>query len=551
MATMATKRQWVGAMFLFCLVFSGTLFLTNLGKRDLWSPDEPRYSQVAKEMALGHDYLVPRLNGRAYTQKPPFFFWLVAGSYKLFHRIDAFTARFPVALAAVLCVLMTFLIGKRLFGPWTGFFGALLLATASEFFWLANRVNLDTVMTLFILVSIYLIVRGLSEDRHRNLWFRLAFFFAGMGTITKGPLGFIVPFLTLIAYLVIKGDFRTLKKIPWISGIGILLLVIVAGLGPSCFFGGKAYTQELLFRQTLTRYLHGINHKKGFFYYFYTFPEALLPWVIFLPAAIVYGIRRNRSEETRSPFLFVAIWALANLLFVSFSKSKRQLYILSLLPAACLFVGAYIAAVYRGEAKPTPWFRIPVYALGIFAIVAGIAVPFAPYGIKMRFPDLTLPYLPFVLGGILLIVAGALLCFLNGAKKTKAVIWVMIFSFYALFFVGTGWILPQFNAVRSLRPVGEKIEALKKEGYDVRAFGGLESRGVLFYSELASIPVIPPAPWEMAFLKTSPKTVVVLGERSVADFATMARVPLEVVWKKRIGKRIYLFLKPKALQDTP
>jgi len=98
-----------------------------------------------------------------------------------------------------------------------------------------------------------------------------------VATLVKGPLGIIVPFLTLFVYLLLRGDFKTLKGIPWISGAGIFFLVLVAGLAPTCLAGGKAYTRELIFHQTVTRYLHGINHRKGFFYYFYTFPEALLP----------------------------------------------------------------------------------------------------------------------------------------------------------------------------------------------------------------------------------------------------------------------------------
>ncbi len=538
------SRLWVTWMLLFVLLFSGTLFFTNLGKRDLWRPDELRYAEVAREMVLTHQYLVPRINEREYTQKPPLFFWMVAGSFKVFQRINEWTARFPVALSAVLCVLFAFLIAKRLFDPWTGFFSALLLATTSEFFWLANRVNLDTTMTLFILISLYAILRGLEQDGRRNFWFRLAFFSAGVATVTKGPLGILVPFLTLIVYLILKGEFGTLKKIPWVSGFAIFLLVLVVGLGPTCFFGGKAFTRELLFQQTVTRYLHGLDHRKGFFYYFYTYPEALLPWILFLPGAILLSLKKGKGGEFRSSYLFILVWALANLLFISFSKSKRQLYILSLLPAGCIYVGSYISAVYQGTTRSTPWFRIPVYLLGVLAIVAGIALPFAPYGIKIRYPDLVLPYQPFVGMGILVIVAGALLCFLNGTKKTKATVWVLILSFYAVFFVGARWVIPLFNPLNSLRTVGEQVQVLKDRGVDVRVLAGVEHEGILFYTRMTMVPVVTLVPWEMKFLKTSPKAAVVLKKRNVGEFAQLAHVPLKVLWQAKIGKRTFMALQP-------
>lgn len=546
MGTSETAKKWVVLAILGCLLFSGTLFLTNLGKRDLWRPDEPRYAEVAREMVLNHQYLVPRINHQPYTQKSPLFFWMVAGSFKAFHKINEWTARFPVALSAVFCVLLTFLIGKRLFDISAGFFSALLLATTVEFFWLVNRVNLDTTMTLFILLSLYAIVRALKEDDHQNLWFRLAFLFSGIATVTKGPLGLIVPFLTLIVYLLVKGDFRTFKKVPWFSGAGIFLLVILVGLGPTCLAGGKAYTRELILRQTLTRYLHGINHRKGFFYYFYTFPEIFLPWVIFLPAAILFALKKGKEKVARTSFLFIVIWVLANLFFLSFSKSKRELYILSVIPAACLFLGAYVSAIYKGAFPSTLWFRFPVYFLGVLAIVTGIAFPFAPYAVKMRFPELILPFPPFVFTGVLMIVSGGLLCFLNGARKTKAVVWVLILSFYALFFAGAGYILPQFDRVKSLRVVGKEIQTLNEKGYDVRMLCGLEPMGILFYTKLAYLPVVPPAPWEMGFLKTTPKAVVVLMKRQLPDFARMANVPLKVLWKKKAGGRNFLVLQPEV-----
>ena len=74
MDTFPVKRRWMIFAIIGCLLFSGTLFFANLGKRDMWSPDESRYAEIAREMVLNHSYLVPRLNQRIYTQKPPFFF---------------------------------------------------------------------------------------------------------------------------------------------------------------------------------------------------------------------------------------------------------------------------------------------------------------------------------------------------------------------------------------------------------------------------------------------------------------------------------------------
>ena len=59
------------------ILFTAFLFLFNIGKRDLWAPDEPRYAQVSKEMRDTGNFIVPHLNSVPYPDKPPLLFWLI------------------------------------------------------------------------------------------------------------------------------------------------------------------------------------------------------------------------------------------------------------------------------------------------------------------------------------------------------------------------------------------------------------------------------------------------------------------------------------------
>ena len=42
----------------------------KLGDRPLAAPDEGRYVEIPREMALSGDYVTPRLNGFKYFEKP-------------------------------------------------------------------------------------------------------------------------------------------------------------------------------------------------------------------------------------------------------------------------------------------------------------------------------------------------------------------------------------------------------------------------------------------------------------------------------------------------
>src|SRR5258708_4029223 len=59
---------------------------------DLFEPDESRYAQVPREMLARGEWVVPYLQGEPYLDKPPLFYWLVMGSYRVF-GVSPATAR--------------------------------------------------------------------------------------------------------------------------------------------------------------------------------------------------------------------------------------------------------------------------------------------------------------------------------------------------------------------------------------------------------------------------------------------------------------------------
>jgi 4-amino-4-deoxy-L-arabinose transferase-like glycosyltransferase len=146
-------QKWIQVLVL--LILCVILYFVNLGRWDLWNPDEPRYVEVAREMVNGGDWVLMHLNGHVYKDKPPFFFWLIALSSFLMQGFSSFSARFPSAFFGTLTVLLTFFLGKNLYGPRTGFLSGLILATSVEFFHLSTRANTDATLTFFTTASIF------------------------------------------------------------------------------------------------------------------------------------------------------------------------------------------------------------------------------------------------------------------------------------------------------------------------------------------------------------------------------------------------------------
>ena len=66
-------RRDVGAIVLAALL----LLLPGAALVDLFNPDEPREAEIAREMAISRDGLVPRFNDCPFLEKPPLFYWCV------------------------------------------------------------------------------------------------------------------------------------------------------------------------------------------------------------------------------------------------------------------------------------------------------------------------------------------------------------------------------------------------------------------------------------------------------------------------------------------
>ena len=96
-------------------------------------PDEKRYIQSTREMAESGDYITPRYHGKLRFQKPILFYWFIMFSYKIF-GVGLFGARFPSIVAAILNVVLIYLLGRDLFGKKAGIFSAFVLSTSEVYF---------------------------------------------------------------------------------------------------------------------------------------------------------------------------------------------------------------------------------------------------------------------------------------------------------------------------------------------------------------------------------------------------------------------------------
>ena len=75
------NKTWLDLLLLSLIFFISIL---TYGIPALFSPDETRYAEIAREMIKTHEFIVPHLDGVIYFEKPPLIYWLTAVYLKLF-----------------------------------------------------------------------------------------------------------------------------------------------------------------------------------------------------------------------------------------------------------------------------------------------------------------------------------------------------------------------------------------------------------------------------------------------------------------------------------
>jgi 4-amino-4-deoxy-L-arabinose transferase-like glycosyltransferase len=170
--------------------------------------------------------------------------------------------RFPSAFFATLTVLLTFFLGKRLYSARTGFFSAFILATSLEFAYLAVRANIDATLTFFTTASLFCFVDWYfrESEQRRTLSIYGFYFSMALATLTKGPVGFILPLLVSLTYLVWQRDWQSIKQMRLVTGMVLFLGVVLAWYLPALAKGGESYLRATLLQHTVERYATGWSH---------------------------------------------------------------------------------------------------------------------------------------------------------------------------------------------------------------------------------------------------------------------------------------------------
>jgi len=179
------------------------LFLFGVSSMPLTDPDEGRYAEIAREMTVSGDWLVPKLFGIPYLEKPPLLYWSTAAAFRLFGTSE-FTARLAPALAAAIGVLAVGAFARRHFSERCGWLSSLTLALSALYFVLGRTLISDTMFVVAITVAL---LSFLSSGGGLLFWVSL-----GAATMTKGPAALVICGAVIVIDAALGRSWRPLFK---------------------------------------------------------------------------------------------------------------------------------------------------------------------------------------------------------------------------------------------------------------------------------------------------------------------------------------------------
>jgi len=318
------------------------LWFANLDNRSLLHPDEGRYGEIAREMAETGDWVTPRLSGLKYFEKPPFQYWMTAAAYWSF-GVHEWTARLWPALAGFLAIIAVGYAGCALGGAVLGAFAALTLAGTMMHAMLSQAATLDSGLSFFLALAFSGFViaqRPAASPGARRAWMWVTWAALAGATLSKGPIGVVLPGGALVAYTVITRDFALWRRLHPVSGL-MLYLALTAPWFIAVSRANDEFAHFFFVHEHFQRFLTDQHGRAGPWYYFVPFLVAgSLPWFPLL----AYGARRAwRDGAPAEPGFswqrFALVWAAFVFLFFSASGSKLAPYILPMFAPLALVAG--------------------------------------------------------------------------------------------------------------------------------------------------------------------------------------------------------------------
>ncbi len=377
------------SFFLGCILIVAIFSL----QIDIMDVDAAQYASIARDMMESGSYLQVHSLGKDYLDKPPLLFWMSSLTIFLFGNTSIAYKLIPVILLMV-GIWATYRFTRLWYSKSTGIFASLIFGTTQAFNLMTNDIRTDGILTAFVILSVWFLSDYIQRGKIKYLL--LGGLCIGAAMLSKGPIGLVIPAVSVGSHLIIKGEWKKIFHPAWL----LLIPVIAIVLAPMCYglyhqfdlhpekevYGmkGPSGIEFFFWTQSFGR-ITGENYwanNTPWYYFLQTMLWDLQPWVLlFIPAFFLRFIKLFRSSIVRKK---VPEWISISgftLLFIalSFSRYKLPHYIFPLIPFASVLIADFL--VRRADDLPR-WFEYVQLAIIHLLLGATLLIMFWAFPIQ-------------------------------------------------------------------------------------------------------------------------------------------------------------------------
>lgn len=499
-----------------------------LALRPILPVDETRYVSVAWEMWTRGDFLVPYLNGAAYSHKPPLLFWLFHLGWGLL-GVNDWWPRLVPALFALANLGLAARLARRLWPDRPGIARAAPAVLLGFLLWsvYTTLVMFDMLVAFCVLLALLGLEAAWRRGGFRP-WLQVGGAL-GLGILAKGPVALLIPlFVALLAPWWGKEIPREGRRAslwwPQLAGaVALTAAIALAWALPAAAAGGPEYANAILVSQTEERMVHSFAHGRPEWWYLALLPALLFPYSAWPP--LWKAVFRCRALDPGARFCLA--WIVPGLIAFSLISGKQPHYLLPLMPAFALLA----AWLLTGPAVSVRRWHVAVAAAGLF-LVGGLVAAAPLLGGRRGLPAWVTEVAPGA--GLLMLAAGAVFLLFQdrlfgrgAAGPTLIALSLVLGSHLGFAKVARG--------AYDLEPIARHVAAAEKEGRPIAWVG--DYHGQLHFLGRLRRPFeeIPPGS-ESLWIRSHPRGKVIQDLRYIppdvgrADFTRPYREDVLAVW---------------------
>ena len=386
---MLVKLPPAAAILAIALIM-GVLTLHRLGAGDVCTGNEAVEGVFVQQM-VEHDHLLfPVENGNVPMYKPPLFHWTAVAIDRVLgiRKVTAANLRLPSALYAIVGALLTMIYAYEILGLDVAVLAGLTLAASYQYISQGRFGRVDMALCFFESLSLFAFMWWLPRDptlsgRDARFESNLAALYLlaaalGLGVLAKGPVGAIIPGVSILIFMIVERRGRQLLAM-LDPGAIILGAAIASSWYLACYFGGRfAFLNRQLDTENVGRFFGSLGAMAPWYY----LKPVLLnsaPLSLLLPVAAIYALlsrvvtpssggSASHQEKGRSAVRLFAIFYFATVIFFSIAAYKRRSYLLPVWPSSAVILAWWIVTI------PPPAYRRA--AIWTFASICAVLVAF-------------------------------------------------------------------------------------------------------------------------------------------------------------------------------